>query len=261
MQKNFKSAPPSPSELLLPPKSWTNVIRTRTPPVSNSNRNSNRRSNSNSNSNSNNFSDFLMALNSRARNSNNKSPLTPKSPKPNSPKPLRQEYLREFTPKEFKRFRNNLRRLTIKNANVKNALAATPSDILIVNNFSKRKGFFSNGLTFSGANLKKLQLTKPKAFQWHTNQHGNIVACVPSGSETISTECLVKNSYGKLKKVKYSLKYPQALVFDSSKTHRGPSNRNTGVSLHKLQNRSIYNALKRGEMQVNNIRSLRNLLN
>jgi hypothetical protein len=109
------------------------------------------------------------------------------------------------------------------------------------------------------AHYQSLRLTSPKAFQWHTNQHGNIVACVPSGSETISTECLVRNGSGNLKKVKYRLRYPEALVFNSLKTHRAPNNRHTGASLFKLIDRRIYNALRRGDLKLNNIYSLRDL--
>jgi hypothetical protein len=173
--------------------------------------------------------------------------------------------VKKVTRQQINRLRTNIRRSTVENATVNNAnlLAAAhnPNNIFILNNFSQRGNFFGMPLKIrNGEHYKSIKLTSPKAFQWHTNQHGNIVACVPSRNETISTECLVRNVSGNLKQVKYTLQYPQALVFNSSKTHRAPNNRKTGASLFKLKNKSIYNALKRGDLQANNIHSFHNLL-
>jgi hypothetical protein len=75
-----------------------------------------------------------------------------------------------------------------------------------------------------------------------------------------NTECAIQTSSGNLKKFIYDLQYPQALLFYSKRTHKAPEIRNTGVALHSLQNKTLYNLLKSGELHVKNIYPVTNLL-
>ncbi len=164
--------------------------------------------------------------------------------------------------KKKKEERNKKNRLTSKNlkeSNVKKFSAARLDDIFIINNIEKRKKFFGPPLILPN-NVEKLKKTNPNAFDWHTNGHGDVVACVPSRNHTISTECLVRNNHGKLISVTYKLQYPQALLFSSLQTHREPQNRNTSASLFSLRNKMLYKALINGQLKLDNVHSLRKFI-
>ena len=121
-------------------------------------------------------------------------------------------------------------------------------NIIILDNFQTHKHLFGKPLVVTAQQINNRKIG------WHVDNHGDVVACVPN-SNNMSTECLIKDSRGNLKTIKYKLKYPQALVFKSSYTHRPPSNRNpkTKVAFHALN--KIPNKLPNG------VRTLRNLVN
>ena len=155
------------------------------------------------------------------------------------------------------RTRTNLKRAIIRNVKEplpNNVDAGVPEGV-----FTKLKQMFSKPITVEGNKLKTIKHTYPNAFRWHVNSHADIVACVPTNNRTISTQCLIKTNSGQLKTMTYNLHFPQALVFNSKKTHRAPSDRNTGVALYTLLNRSYYDKLKNGKLELPNVHSMRDI--
>jgi len=160
------------------------------------------------------------------------------------------------------RMQTNLQRAII--GNVKQPLpnkdeAGVPEGVLVLNNFTKFKKMFGKPITIEGNKLKTINTTHRSAFDWHVNSHADVIACVPTNHRTISTQCLIKTDSGQLKTMTYNLHFPQALVFNSNKTHRAPSDRNTGVALYKLLNRSYYDKLKNGQLELPNVHSMRDI--